>query len=446
MFKRSLEERLISWKTSPLRKPLIIRGARQVGKTSLVRQFGADQFEQIIEINLEKKEHFAIFDKATSVEDFLKRVNVFFDQKIIPHQTLLFIDEIQESQNMMELLRFFAEEKPDLPVITVGSLLEAKIGNDWSIPVGRVDYSYLYPMTFFEYLGAKGKDALLETLQTINIQDKFEFGDLASEQFKEYVTIGGMPEVVQQFVKNGSFDDIQTILNRLHTAYVDDIRKYAKTSEENKYIEQVVENGPKIAGSVYTYEGFGGSVYRGREISEAVRTVEKVMLLRQVMAVNSTTLPITPKSNRPKKMIWLDVGIVNFVNHAYQDLILGEYKGKIMEQVVGQSLIAGGIDHQFDVYYWGRDRDEGSAEVDFYVQHNSRAVGMEIKSGNSVKMKSLFSLSKANTQTILVRVSWDPLAIETFESAGQKYRVLSLPFYLIDRWQSLVDQFVQATE
>ncbi len=446
MLKRSLEEKIISWKTNPLRKPLIIRGARQVGKTSLVRQFGANHFAQMIEINLEKKGHFAIFDPASGVEDFLKRVSVFFDQKIIPHQTLLFIDEIQESQNMMELLRFLAEEKPDLPVITAGSLLEAKIGSDWSIPVGRVDYLYLYPMTFFEYLSAKGKDALLETLQKMNISDKFEFSDLANELFKEYVTIGGMPEVVQQFVKNGSYDDVQTILNQLHTAYVDDIRKYAKTREENKYIEQVVENGPKIAGSVFTYEGFGGSAYRGREISEAVRTVEKVMLLRQVMAVNSTTLPITPKSNRPKKMIWLDVGIVNFVNHAYQDLILGGYKGKIMEQVVGQSLIAGGVDHQLDLYYWGRDRDEGSAEVDFYFQHNSRTVGMEIKSGNSVKMKSLFSLGNENAQTILIRVSWDPLAVETFESSGQTYRVLSLPFYLIDRWQSLVNQFMQTTE
>lgn len=443
MLKRSLEESLLKWKTSPLRKSLIIRGARQVGKTSLVRKFGAEHFEQMIEINLEKKGHFTIFDPATSVEDFLKRVSLFFDQKIIPHQTLLFIDEIQESQNVMGLLRFFAEEKPDLPVITAGSLLEAKIGRDWSIPVGRVDYAYLYPMTFFEYLSAKGKDALLEMLQKLHINDRFEFGDLANELFKEYVTIGGMPEVVQQFVQNGSYDDIQVILNRLHTAYVDDIRKYATTHEENKYIEQVVENGPKIAGSVFTYEGFGGSAYRSREMSEAVRTVEKVMLLRQVMSVNSTTLPITPKSKRSKKMIWLDVGIVNFVNHAYQDLILGEYKGKIMEQVVGQSLIAGGIDRQLDVYYWAKDRKKGSAEVDFYFQHNSRAVGMEIKSGNSVKMKSLFSLGNANAQTILVRVSWDPLAEETFESAGQTYRVLSLPFYLIDRWPSLVDQFVK---
>src|SRR3989338_1044479 len=439
MLKRSLEETLLKWKTSPLRKPLIIRGARQVGKTSLVRKFGTNHFAQMIEINLEKKDHFAIFDKATSVEDFLKRVSLFFDQKIISHQTLLFIDEIQESQNMMELLRFFAEEKPDLPVITAGSLLEAKIRKDWSIPVGRVDYAYLYPMTFFEYLHAKGKDTLLETLQKLTVNDKFEFGNLANELFKEYVTIGCMPEVVQQFVQNGSYDDIQVILNRLHTAYVDDIRKYATTNEENKYIEQVVENGPKIAGSVFTYEGFGGSAYRSREMSEAVRTVEKVMLLRQVMAVNSTTLPITPKSKRSKKMIWLDVGIVNFVNHAYHDLILGEYKGKIMEQVVGQSLIAGGIDHQFDVYYWAKDRNEGSAEVDFYFQYNSRTVGMEIKSGNSVKMKSLFSLGNTNDKIILVRVSWDPLKAETFESAGQTYRVLSLPFYLIDRWRSLVD-------
>ncbi len=448
MLNRSLEKKILKWKDSSLRKPLIIRGARQVGKTSIIRKFGAEHFQETIEINLEKKDHFAAFNQATSVEDFLKRVSLFLDKKIIPHQTLLFIDEIQESQNLMELLRFFAEEKPDLPLITAGSLLEAKIGKDWSFPVGRVDYAFLYPLTFFEYLEAKGKVKLLNELKTMNLKtgDLFGLGSLANELFKEYLTIGGMPEAVQQFVRQDDYEDVRTILNRLHTAYTDDVRKYAKTREESNYIQQVIDNGPKLAGSLFAYEGFGGSAYRSREMGEAVRTVEEVMLLRQILAVNSTTIPITPKTKRPKKMIWLDVGIVNFVNNAYQDLILGEYKGKIMEQVVGQSLIAGGIDRQLELYYWAKNRDEGSAEVDFYVQHDTRLVGIEIKSGHSTKMKSLLSLGATNPQIILLRVSWDPLKIETYESVGQTFRVLSLPFYLIERWQELVDEFIGITD
>ena len=177
-------------------------------------------------------------------------------------------------------------------------------------------------------------------------------------------------------------------------------------------------------------------------MGEAIQTVEKVMLLKQVMAINSTSLPIVPKGNRPKKIIWLDVGLANFVNNAYKEIISGEYRGKIMEQIVGQSLIAGGVDKQIDLYYWAKDRDEGSAEVDFCVQHDSRLVGMEIKSGNISKMKSLFSMGNADKNIILVRISWDSLKVETYKFSGLTYRVLSLPFCLIDRWSELVNQFI----
>jgi len=442
MFNRYIELELKKWKTSSIRKPLIIRGARQVGKTSVVRKFGRENFGQVIEINLEKKDQLLVFDKATSVDDFLKRISLFFDKSVIPNTSLLFIDEIQESKNTMELLRFFSEEKPQLHIIAAGSLLEAKIDKNWLVPVGRVDYKYLYPMTFFEYLLAKKKTALLDSLKKIKLEDQFQFGDLAGELFKDYTVIGGMPEVISSYIKNGGYDEVKTILGRLQTAYIDDIRKYSKSNRDNKYLEQVVENGAKMAGSLFKYENFGGSSYRSREMGEAVQTVEKVMLLKQVMAVNSTSLPIVPKGNRPKKMIWLDVGLANFVNNAYKEIISGEYRGKIMEQIVGQSLIAGGVNKQIDLYYWAKDRDEGSAEVDFCMQHDSRLVGMEIKSGNISKMKSLFSMGNADKNIILVRISWDSLKEETYKFSGCTYRLLSLPFYLIDRWSELVNQFI----
>ena len=442
MFNRNIETELKKWKTSSIRKPLIIRGARQVGKTSVVRKFGTENFSQVIEINLEKKDQFLIFDKAASVEDFLKRISLFFDKSAIPGTTLLFIDEIQQSKNIMELLRFFSEEKPQLHVIAAGSLLEANIGKDWSVPVGRVDFKYLYPMTFFEYLMAKKKTALLDTLKNIKLGEQFLFGDLACELFKDYTVIGGMPEVISSQITDGGYDDVKTILGRLQTAYIDDIRKYSKSNSDYKYLEQVVENGAKMAGSLFNYENFAGSSYRSREMGEAVQTVEKVMLLKQVMAINSTALPLVPKGNRPKKMIWLDVGLANFVNNAYKEIISGEYRGKIMEQVVGQSIIAGGTQKQIDLYYWAKDRDEGSAEVDFCMQHDSRLVGMEIKSGNITKMKSLFSMGNTDKNIILVRVSWDILKVETYRFSGFSYRILSIPFYLIDRWPELANQLI----
>jgi uncharacterized protein len=137
-------------------------------------------------------------------------------------------------------------------------------------------------------------------------------------------------------------------------------------------------------------------------------------------------------------MIWLDVGLVNYVNNAYQELLAREYKGKIMEQVVGQSMLAGGITRPLDLYYWSRDKVEGSAEVDFCFQYQSRLVGMEVKSGNVAKMKSLFSLGTIDPTAILVRVSWDNLGVESWKYAGKEYPILSLPFYLIDRYQDFL--------
>lgn len=458
IFNRNIEKDLVEWKESPIRKPLILRGARQVGKTSIVRKFGAENFDQIIDINFEKKDQFAIFDKAISVDDFLNRVNLFFDKKVIPGKSLLFLDEIQSSSNTLELLRFFAEEKPELHVIATGSLLEAKINegfqakaqnpsflfgnNGWTVPVGRVDYKYLYPLTFFEYLRAKGKTALLEALKNLQLGDTFEYEKIASDLFKEYVVVGGMPEAVSSFITNNNYEEIRTIFNRLTTAYIDDVRKYAKSTEEIKYLEYAIENGPKIAGTLFKYENFSGASFKSREMANAVQTIEKVMLLKQVLATNSSTLPVLTKSNRAKKLIWLDVGLTNFVNNAYKDLISGEYKGKIMEQVVGQNLLAHGNSKQLDLYYWAKERNEGSAEVDFCLQYNSKLVGIEVKSGNTSQMKSLFSMGNTNPNIILVRISWDNLKVEQMSFSGKNYRVLSLPFYLIDRWEDLIDQFV----
>jgi uncharacterized protein len=442
MFKRIIEHDLIKWKNSPIRKPLIIRGARQVGKTSVVRKFGSENFDQVIEINFEKKDQYSFFDEAKSVPDFLNRINLFFNQQIIPGKTLLFLDEIQESMNTLELLRFFAEEKPDIHVIAAGSLLEAKINNEWSVPVGRIDYKYLFPLTFFEYLQAKGNQPLLETLEQINLGEAFEYSSLVNQLFKEYVVVGGMPAVVDSFTKHNSYEEIQTILARLNTAYIDDIRKYARSVEESRYLEHVIEEGPKVAGTLFNYENFGGSSFRSREMANTIQAIEKIGLLHQVMAVSSTELPIFPKNKRAKKLIWLDVGLINFANKAYQELITGEYKGKVMEQVVGQNLIAQGINEEKNLYYWSKEKNEGSAEVDFCFQHHSRLVGLEVKSGNIGHMRSLFSLGNANKDVILIRVSWDNLGVEQWKFSGKKYRVLSLPFYLIDRWEDVVNQFI----
>ncbi len=439
MLRRNIERQLVQWRESPIRKPLIIRGARQVGKTSVVREFAQNKFSQLVEINLEKKDHYQMFDAATGVNDFLQRIGVMFDKKIEDGHTLLFVDEIQQSQQVMGLLRFFAEEKPQLHVIATESLLESRTKNFSPVPVGRVEYMYLYPLTFFEYLDAKGKDTLKQELQKVSLGEDLTEDALARELFAQYLRIGGMPEVVANFVVRNDYREAKEIVSRLRTAYIDDIAKYAKSMSEKKYLELVIEYAPKIAGGLFTYENFGGSAYRSREMGEAVSTIEKVRLLSQVKAINSIHLPLQFTYKRPKKMIWLDVGMVNEANNLVPEMMMGVYQGRIMEQAVGQLLIAGGIREPMELGYWSRNKDEGSAEVDFCFQYEDKVVGMEVKSGNTQEMKSLFSMIDiGREQVIPVRVSWNKLGMETYSFNGKEYHILSLPFYLLERWEELV--------
>lgn len=442
MLERKIEKELVAWKNDAGRKPLIIRGARQVGKTSVIRKFGGQQYQDVVEINLEKKEQWRVFDQVESVADMLKSISLMMGKRVEADRTLLFIDEIQQSQNVMELLRFFSEERPDLHVVTAGSLLEAKMGKGWVIPVGRVEYLNLYPLTFFEYLRAMGKVELADELAHTTLGDKTPWADLVIKFYREYVLTGGMPEVVATYAKSQNLLEVKKVFSRLITAFEDDIARYAKGSVEKKYLELVMEYAPRVAGGLFTYENFGDSGYRSREIGEAVLRLEQVKLLTRVRAINSTRLPLLYKDKRAKKMIWLDTGMVNFANNAYQEMVSGEYKGKIMEQVVGQALIAGGTRRPVELGYWARNRDEGSAEVDFCLQHGDCVVGMEVKSGNTRQMKSLFSMIESSSGKVIpVRVSWDALGIEHYVYSGKKYHILSLPLYLLERWEEIIDAY-----
>ncbi|MEK7168679.1 MAG: AAA family ATPase [Patescibacteria group bacterium] len=427
MFTRNIEKDLKEWKISTIRKPLILRGARQVGKTSVVRKFASENFDNLVEINLEQESQKEFLEGADNVDEFIRRSEILTNEIVICGKTLFFIDEIQESLEALKLLRFFAEEKPDLHLIVAGSLLEAKMSGIWSVPVGRIEYMYLYPMTFSEFLKALGEERYIEG-------NNFEIShDTLLNNLKNYLLVGGMPEAVSSFVKDNSFIKVQNVHGRLIHSYEDDLPKYS-TVLKKKYLELVMDFGPKIAGGIYKYDNFGGSSYKSREVSDAIYMLSKVLLLKEIPSINSINLPIIPKYKRAKKMIWLDVGIVNFANRITTEILKGEYKGRIMEQFVGQTLLAKGLRRREDVVYWSRNKDEGSAEVDFCFQHEDKIVGIEVKSGNTKNLKSLFSMINIGGDIVLpVRVSWDKLGIEKYQHSGKNYKILNIPFYLLDR-------------
>ena len=440
MFNRDILEYLAEWRLKKARKPLVLRGARQVGKTYAVLTFAKQYFTDFVHINLEKAEHYELFRETNTIAEFEKIADVVLKKKIIPGKTLVFIDEIQNAPNLIALLRFFYEERPDLHVIAAGSLLEVKIKKEGlSMPVGRVEYAYVYPLTFFEFLGAKKENQLLDFLKNVKIKDAIPSAihERALEVFYDYTLIGGMPEIVSLYLENSSQEELNSAYSSLLTAYAEDIYKYA-SSAQAKYLRHVLEQAPYFAGERITYEKFGGSDFRSREMGEAFDVLEKTMLVRQVKATKSLRLPLIGQKKQAKKLLYLDSGLVNFKNNLQAQYIkLGDlndlYRGKIAEQIVGQNIIAGERHSEQDLYYWAKEKSSTSAEVDFCAVSEGKIIGIEVKSGHTGKLKSLLSFAGSVEEGKLVRIYNGPLREEVITISGTKYKLNSLPFYLVNR-------------
>ncbi len=439
VFNRKIVNYLYKWKDKKNRKPLIIRGARQVGKTTAVKIF-AKNFDVFIDINLEKAELFELFKNVKTLKDFEQIIQIGLGKKIIPQKTLIFIDEIQNIPNLIKILRFFYEEAPQIHIIASGSLLETQIKTaGFSMPVGRVEYAYLYPLTFFEFLEAADKKEILNFLKQVDFKNKIPFyiHSQAKELFYQYALLGGMPKIVSLYLQKANWEEINSVYASLLTAYQEDIYKYALRAEI-KYLQYILEQAPYFAGQRFVYEKFGGSDYRSREMKAAFELLEKTMLLTQIRATKSTDLPLIKQEKRPKKLIFLDVGLVNFKNDIQRQFLglkdlASFYRGKIAEQLVGQNLLANQISQKQDLYYWAREKAKSSAEVDFCLAQEGKIFGIEVKSGHSKKLKSLFAFADQVKNPVLVRIYDGELKQENIIWNQKKYKIFSVPFYLINQ-------------
>lgn len=441
MFDRNILKYLEKWKNKPDRKPFVLRGGRQVGKTSVVMMFGEKHFDNVLYINLENVECARLFkEDSISLEEFENIVRIKFAQPIIQGKTLIFLDEIQNAPCLIKLLRFFYEQMPDLHVIASGSLLDVILEREgFSFPVGRVEFAYMYPLDFFEFLGAQKKSELLEYLKNISIKKKIPEGihQEALKQFYEYTMIGGMPEIVKVYAQNRKVDGLSSLYAALLTGYSEDVYKYSSLAN-SKYLHYAIEKAPLYAGTAITYDKFGDSHFRSREMGQAFNTLQRVMLLYQARATKSTELPLTEQFKRPRKLLFLDVGLVNYQMGIQGDFLnlkdLGDlYRGRIAEQVAGQNILAQFICDLPRVLYWAREKTEGIAEVDFCLQHQGRILGIEVKSGTANKLKSLFSFAQAVPDARLIRIYSGPLKEERIEISGKSFGLLSVPFYLVPR-------------
>lgn len=446
-FNRTALKFLSEWKLKSDRKPLVIRGARQVGKTTLVEMF-AKNFKQFISLNLELAEDRSIFENKKNFEEVIDALYFLKNANKSEKDTLLFIDEIQNSPQTIKYLRYFYENQKDIAVITAGSLLETIIDKELSYPVGRVEFFALRPFSFREYLTAMGEEQAIKAIDTI------PFPAYAADKlitlFRKYALIGGMPEVLKNFAEDGDMVKVKDIIKNLVLSYKTDVEKYARNDTVNKIIRHIIDKAFYFAGERIKFNRFGNSDYRSREVGECFRILEKTMLLKMVYPATSTMLPIIPNINRTPKLLLLDTGLVNFISgiekEIYQAKELSDlYKGRIAEHIVGQELMAKEIYPDSNLVFWIRDKKQADAELDYLFVHKGNVIPLEVKSGAAGRLKSLQQFINLNESgegiKIGVRIYSGNLSIQKERtSEGKEYFLLNLPFYLLDKLTDYIDQ------
>jgi len=343
MFRREALEKLQKWAEKSKRKPLILRGARQVGKTTLVNEF-AKQFGTYLYLNLEISRAKALFEEDYSMDELVSQIFLYCNKpREREKSVLLFIDEIQYSPSAVARLRYFYEDVPEIFVIAAGSLLETLISTQISFPVGRVEYLAIRPCTFCEFLVAMGETELEKAVKKHSIPKALHSKTMSL--FHTFTFTGGMPEIVAHFAENRDFVSLNEIFETLLTSYRDDVEKYAKNEIQKHIIRYILKEGWGYALQRITLGNFANSSYKSREMGEAFRTLEKTMLLELVYPSTSTLLPASPDLKRSPKLIWNDTGLVNYAANIQTEIfdskdMLDAYRGKIAEQIVAQELLA----------------------------------------------------------------------------------------------------------
>ncbi len=436
MIQRLLHSNLQDWKLSKDRKPLILRGARQVGKTTLVNMFGKE-FEQYIYLNLEKEKDKRLFQNMESVVDIVQ--NIFLHKNkdsFYTKQTLLFIDEIQELPELINKLRYFHEELHELFVISAGSLLEMTLNKKIKHPVGRVNILVLKPLSFYEFLLAIGEEKAIEQFKII------PFNNWAAQKllelFHKYTLIGGMPEVVVKYVNTNDILQLADTYENLISSYIDDIDKYAKTNKQHQILRFLITNYLHYANERISFGNFAESNYGSREIGESLRILQKNLLLQLVYPTTSRQLPILPNQRRKPKLQALDTGLVNY-HSKIQALIIGSkdltnvYNGKIIEHIVGQELLNISPLPLHTLSFWVRQKSGTSAEIDYVIPFNGKLIPIEVKSGKTGKLKSLHIFMNKTNHNMAVRLYAGELKIDTVALENKTYYLLNLPYFLTYR-------------
>lgn len=447
-FERHVHRQLIQWKANPNRKPLLLRGARQVGKTTLVKEF-AQQYKHFISLNLERAGHADYFNSHSEVLTLVDALfiahNLSSDQR--PH-TLLFLDEIQESPQAIAMLRYFYEDIPELSVIAAGSLLEHAMKSIKSFPVGRVEYLYMHPLNFAEFLQAKDQTVALAQLRTVPVAEAAQ--RVLLDLFHEYAIIGGMPEVVSAYLSTGSVADLQVIYASIWETYKDDVEKYADNASDARIIKHIMQTAHLYVDQRIKFENFGQSNYKSREVGEAMRNLDDAKIIQLIYPTTDTAPPLKPDLRKAPRLQFLDTGLVNYELGIQADMLTMRdlstaYKGAIIPLLITQALLSLQTTRPQKPLFWVREKSQSSAEVDLVVPYQDKAIPIEIKSGKEGRLKSLHQFMEQCGHPYAVRMYAGSFSVTQHLTPQHNtpYLLMNLPYYLATELESYIAHFVE---
>ena len=426
---RTAIEKLLKWKQNKHRKPMIIEGARQVGKTWLMKEFGQQTYADTVYINFDSNSRMAeLFASDLDTERLIMGLELYAGHKIDPDNTLLIFDEVQEVPRALSSLKYFYENAPQYHIVCAGSLLGIALHQGTSFPVGKVDFMNLYPLSFREFLMANGQERFAELIDKRDFQMITSFKLTYIDALKHYYYVGGMPEAVQSFAENKDFNEVREIQRRILMAYEQDFSKHAPNEIVprlrmiwNSIPSQLAKKNKKF---IYGLVREGA---RAKDYEAAIMWLSDCGLVHKISRVNTAGIPLRAYEDlKAFKLFVVDVGLLGCMAGLRQHTLLDgndlfvEFKGALTEQYVCQQLK--NIE-DLDIYYYTNDR--GSCEIDFVVDTGGKIVPVEVKAEVNLRAKSLKSYQEKFSPEISVRTSMADYKKEEW--------LVNLPLYAIDQ-------------
>ena len=442
--KREIEQYLLYWKDSINRKPLILRGARQVGKTFSVIKFGKENFDDVLLLNAEQDDNLKNVFNSKNPTLIINELSALYNKPVIEGKTLLFIDEIQLLPEAIVALRYFYEQMPGLHIIAAGSLLDHTLNElPYSMPVGRVEFAFMYPMSFKEFLLANDQQGVVNYLDKFSPDESFSeaIHQKLIELLRLYFFIGGMPEAVRVYTKTKNLIEVEKVHSAILTSFQYDFAKYSTRSQQD-YLKESLKYVAKNVGKKVKYSAINNSVHSSY-IKDALLKLELSRIIHLVRKTKSSKVPINQYvDNNVFKPLFLDIGLLCSLSHikltGLKNLVT-DFEGALAEQFVGQELLTS-FNYYEDakLYYWVREAKNTNAEIDFLYQIGNGIYPVEVKAGKTGTLKSLQVYLAGKKEHTGIRFNIDLPSVgknlkATVILGGNKkvidYNLVSLPLY-----------------